>query len=45
MTSVETANNDLNFKINKKMMNTDQRSVEGVSLKMSNGYDIEKSIT
>lgn len=45
MTSVETVNNDLNFKPIKKMMATDQRSVEAASLKLSNGYDIENSIT
>jgi len=52
MTSVEAAplNNDLNFKgpfTTKKMgVTADNRSTDGAnSMKMSNGYDIEKSIS
>jgi hypothetical protein len=47
MTSVEAPlNNDINFKPTKKMMVTDNRSTDGGnSMKMSNGYDIEKSIS
>jgi hypothetical protein len=48
MTSVEAPlNNDINFKpFAKKMGVTDNRSTDGAnSMKMSNGYDIEKSIS
>ena len=48
MTSVEAPlNNDINFKpFTKKMGVTDNRSTDGAnSMKMSNGYDIEKSIS
>lgn len=47
MTSVEAPSSQLNndLKPFKKMAATDNRSIDGNSMKLSNGYDIEKSIT